>query len=151
MSCVFEGVWLWVSTWVRNRSCCWFSSDISDDCRDETTWPSWRPVRSGITSVMEVMFSPMSVVWFVCLFAGLRQLDWILSDFVCRLTWRLGPRGSWWFPSGARRGLSCGWSRQDAPSTCCWIHRGRSGCVFTTFEWGNQIMGYKECCKMRGE
>lgn len=48
LSCVvFKGVWLSVSTWVRVRTCCWFSSDILDDCCDETMWPSWRPIRSA--------------------------------------------------------------------------------------------------------
>lgn len=57
--CVFKGAWLWVSTWIRVRSCCWFLSDISDDCRDETTWPSWRPVRSVYSLVVQLTTSSL--------------------------------------------------------------------------------------------
>lgn len=57
--CVFKGAWLWVSTWIRVRSCCWFSSDISDDCRDETTWPSWRPVRSVYNLMVQLTTSSL--------------------------------------------------------------------------------------------
>lgn len=66
----FEGAWLWVSTWIGVRSCCWFSSDILDDYRDETTWPSWRPIRSDLLPchlialrIKRVCISLLDITW----------------------------------------------------------------------------------------
>lgn len=48
----------------------------------------------------------------------------------CRLCWRLGRFGSWWFPLAAWRGLRSGWNRPAAPSVWPWTHRSRSRSVF---------------------
>ena len=76
--CLVEGASLWAST--RVRSCCWFWSDISDDCRDGTTWLSWRPDRSVYPQTANtVWFWPDSVstcarpLWFWLVLIG---SDW---------------------------------------------------------------------------
>lgn len=102
---------------MKVRSCCLSSSDTLDDYRDETTWPSCRPVRSATPNIVSKPNPHPVFTSDILLFCCFLHL--------CRLRWRLGRFRSWWFPLAAWRELKSGWSRPVAPSTWSWTHRKR--------------------------